>query len=96
LASLVKGSDPVNQPLAIWSDKHILVLSGGQDPVVPFKEGGTEAFVDKLKSSQAVAKIDLLVDEAAKHQTTMKMLDRLVEWLWEEVLLLESGEKHKM
>ncbi|EIN14447.1 hypothetical protein PUNSTDRAFT_117940 [Punctularia strigosozonata HHB-11173 SS5] len=87
LELLVDESDPVNQPSTVWADKDILVLSGGRDPVVPFKEGGTEAFIERLRSDgQTRTRVNVFVDETAKHQTTIGMVNRLVEWLWDDVL----------
>lgn len=84
LDELVRSSDPVNLPLSVWVNKHLLVMSGKKDPVVPYKHGGSAAFVEKLKTSGV--KVDVLLDEDAGHKTTVKMVNRMVDWLWSEVL----------
>ena len=65
-------------------------MSGKKDPLVPFKHGGSAAFIEKLRG--AGVNVDLLLDEDAGHRTTVKMVNRLVQWLWDEVLSNESSD----
>lgn len=49
LLSLIAREDPVNVSAERWSGKKILVLSGGEDTLVNYVEGASEAFVERLK-----------------------------------------------
>lgn len=84
----MRSSDPVNLPLSVWANKHVFVISGGKDPLVPYKEGGSAAFVEKLQGSgvKVGVKVGVLIDEDAGHEVTSKMLNAVVQSLWDEVL----------
>jgi hypothetical protein len=82
LEQLVLGKDPTNAPLATWIGKHILVISGGRDNLVPFIAGGSAALVDKLKVQLGSrVDIDVMIDDEAGHALTRPMIDRIVLWI---------------
>lgn len=46
---LFEREDPANVPLARWTGRKVLVLSGEDDALVNFVHGGSEEFVRRLR-----------------------------------------------
>lgn len=87
LDALVRTCDPVNLPADLWMGKRILVVCGGQDKLVPVREGGTEAFVTSLRAAGMGDRIRLQVEETAGHEVTRTMLGWVADWLLDVVLV---------
>lgn len=82
----MRACDPVNLPVDLWMGKRILVVCGGQDALVPAREGGTEAFVDTLRAAGMGDRVRLRVEAGAGHEVTRTMLEWVVQWLLEDAL----------
>lgn len=67
--------------------KHILVLSGGIDKVVPW--AASKTFVDNLQvGSSGIKKV--IVEEEAGHECTPLMVRELARFVWDYALELGS------
>lgn len=87
------SADPYINP---YIGKKVLVLSGGSDPLVPWKF--SKDFVEELvvrRSSEGEAggnsgawtgKKEVIVEEQAKHEVTPTMIANLCRFVWEETL----------
>lgn len=91
LLSLIYKLDPVSFPYSSMDTsnpflgKKILVLSGGQDKVVPWSAG--REFVERLEVGTEGRKKSVVV-EGAGHICTVEMVVEIVQFIKEEVLQL--------
>lgn len=81
LLDLLGRKDPCHAPATVWAGKHILVLGGGKDRLVPHVDGGAEDFVERLKQEGRVGSVEVFVQPEMGHQCTQEMVDRLCAWL---------------
>jgi dienelactone hydrolase len=79
LKALAKSQDPVHQDLSVWQGKRILALCGATDQLVPHLEGGTDAFVQRLREAGVDATLD--VQEATGHVCSPAMLSKAAAFL---------------
>ncbi|KAG0149497.1 hypothetical protein CROQUDRAFT_653575 [Cronartium quercuum f. sp. fusiforme G11] len=86
LIDLIRQKDPCQLDSKIWEGKHLLVLSGAVDRLVNYVDGGTSAFVDRLKDENRLASIEVVVEDGAGHQITEAMVEKTGDWIVERVL----------
>lgn len=92
LIDLIQRTSPGRSPSSgdsLVKGKKVLVLSGGADPLVPWKF--SRQFVDELKAS-GQGKVEVIVEPEAKHEVTPTMVQNVVRFVWDEVLS-EEGSK---
>ncbi|KAF8601524.1 alpha/beta-hydrolase [Ceratobasidium sp. AG-I] len=75
-----------------FRDKDVLVLSGAEDTLVPYDEGGSKAFVDRLKEAGVCRTLDVWVQPGAEHECTEEMIKRTTEFIWAKGLRRLSDE----
>ncbi|KAF8575436.1 alpha/beta-hydrolase [Ramaria rubella] len=80
------SSDPRQNP---FLNKHILVLSGAVDPVVPWI--ASEKFVRALQVGNGTKKV--IVEENAGHECTPYMVKELASFVWEHGVHVKSPIK---
>ena len=59
-----------------FKDKDVLVLSGAEDKLVPYKEGGSKAFVNQLEEAGVCRTLDVWVQPGIGHACTEEMIKR--------------------
>lgn len=59
-----------------FKDKDILILSGADDTLVPYEQGGSKAFVDRLKEAGVCRALDVWVQPGTEHACTKEMIIR--------------------
>jgi len=80
----VKKNDPAQQPYKVTNQsnpffgKKICVLSGGADTLVPWTS--SKEFVEGLEVGDGVKEV--FVEEAAGHECTPAMVDKLAKFVW--------------
>ncbi len=84
LLDLLAVVDPINSDYALPSrtnpflDKHILVLTGAEDPLVPAKY--TRTFFDALNVGSGDK--EWVNEEGKGHEVTEQMIRKTGEWVW--------------
>jgi len=78
LLQTMKRTDPENN-VSAFKGKSILVLSGADDKLVNYVNGGSEAFVKKLLS--AGVDVKAYNQTGVGHQVSMEMLERTAQFL---------------
>ncbi|GAA5834333.1 hypothetical protein JCM11251_007961 [Rhodosporidiobolus azoricus] len=94
LVSLLERIDPDRQSMGqggVWEGKNVLVLSGGEDPLVGWKEGGSEAFVARLEKEGQVGTLEVWVQDKTGHACTPEMMHRARDFVWKYGLGVGSG-----
>jgi dipeptidyl aminopeptidase/acylaminoacyl peptidase len=86
LREFVLRTDPDSLPAGVWKDKHILVISGADDDRVNYVDGGSEAFVEKLKGWGV--DVQTFVEPGVGHHISRKMVETLAEWVARTALQL--------
>ncbi|KAF8322596.1 hypothetical protein DL93DRAFT_2071445 [Clavulina sp. PMI_390] len=76
-------TSPTDRAANPFLGKHVLVLSGGKDKLVPYTF--SRAFVDSLVTGEDGSK-DAWVQPEAGHELTDAMLERLCAFIWEKAL----------
>ncbi|KAH8994813.1 Alpha/Beta hydrolase protein [Lactarius akahatsu] len=87
LRALVGVYDPVTPPPGAFVGKRILVLSGADDPLVPWSV--SRAFVEALDVGPR-GKKEVVVQPGAKHEYTDEMKEELFRFFWEEALVIRQ------
>ncbi|KAH8981585.1 Alpha/Beta hydrolase protein [Lactarius hatsudake] len=87
LRALVGVYDPVAPPPGAFAGKRILVLSGADDPLVPWSV--SRAFVEALDVGPR-GKKEVVVQPGAKHEYTDEMREELFRFFWEEALVIRQ------
>ncbi|KAL0579990.1 hypothetical protein V5O48_001993 [Marasmius crinis-equi] len=89
IASVIRESDPITTPFhrsdssnPFWGKK-VLVLSGGSDPLVPWR--ASEYFVDQLKVGEK-GLLKTFVEPEAGHEFTKEMQQKMIDFLLADVL----------
>ena len=82
--------DPSQNP---FFGKHVLVLSGADDKLVPWS--ASKRFVDELQVGPGGTK-KVIVEEGAGHECTPQMVRELARFVWEHALqpVVESAKAH--
>lgn len=70
------SSDPAQNP---FLGKHILVLSGGKDKLVPWL--ASRKFVEELQVGDGTKRV--IIDENAAHECTRRMVSELASFVYE-------------
>ncbi|EMD33315.1 hypothetical protein CERSUDRAFT_87199 [Gelatoporia subvermispora B] len=90
LVALVKKDDPASAPYTStgaenpFLDKKVLVLSGGDDKLVPW--AASQTFVDTLEvGPRGVKKV--VVAPGVGHECTPDMVKEMAKFVWEEALV---------
>ncbi|BGP43711.1 hypothetical protein JCM10449v2_007756 [Rhodotorula kratochvilovae] len=91
LLALLAREDPANVPFAQWDGRRVLVLSGENDKLVNYVDGGSEAFVERLKTEANGVTVEAWVQPQTGHACTPEMIERTCEFLWREGLARSSG-----
>ncbi|KAK4700254.1 hypothetical protein P7C70_g6000, partial [Phenoliferia sp. Uapishka_3] len=89
---LIERHDPVNVSIEAWKDKRILVLSGEDDTLVNYGDGGTDTWVQKLKA--AGVDVDVVVQSGVGHALSPEMVQLACEYVWEKGLKVPSQQAH--
>ncbi|GAA5859254.1 hypothetical protein JCM8547_008940 [Rhodosporidiobolus lusitaniae] len=91
LVSLLKRVDPDQRPMEVWKGKKVLVMSGEEDGLVSYVEGGTERFVERLREEGGLEKLEVWVQEKTGHACTPEMIARSCEFVWAHGLSSSSS-----
>lgn len=90
LMKLVRGKDPCQADPKVWHHKHLLILSGAQDRLVNFVDGGGARLVTRIESDPKVGSIEVVIEEKAGHELTESMMIKTSEWVWNRVLINQA------
>lgn len=91
LVALIERDDPASASYTAADEtnpffgKKVLVLSGADDPIVPWT--ASEKFVERLNIGSGVKKV--IVSPGVKHECTPAMIEDLVQFVWDEALATE-------
>jgi alpha-beta hydrolase superfamily lysophospholipase len=69
--------------VSVYSGKSVLVLSGADDPIVPWE--ASRAFVEALDVGRSGRK-KVMVMSGVKHEVTDGMREEMFRFFWEEAL----------
>ncbi|GAA6003312.1 alpha/beta hydrolase family protein [Rhodotorula paludigena] len=91
LIALFKRTDPDQVPRETWRGRRILVLSGADDKLVNFVNGGSEKFVERLREEGTECTVETWVQEKTGHACTPEMIERACEFVWRQGLAATSS-----
>ncbi|KAG8699820.1 hypothetical protein FRC09_006357 [Ceratobasidium sp. 395] len=65
-----------------FKGKDVLVLSGAEDPVVGFNEGGTKSFTEQLHELNVCRSLEVWVQPGVGHTCSTEMIERAKDFIW--------------
>ncbi|GAA5987024.1 hypothetical protein JCM11641_004422 [Rhodosporidiobolus odoratus] len=74
-----------------YKGRKVLVMSGREDGLVNFVEGGGESFVERLRREGGLERLEVWVQEETGHKCTPEMMQRAAEFVYTHGLTAGSS-----